>query len=180
MVVGGFTQGSLDLGGNVFQLPNGAIPGEVLEPIIFRNTLPEGIDGVGPQYPNREIREPISRMIQALGNTPNPDNFIATTRDINTMKGRLFGFKSPRDSEEFDSLATDAATGQDDNAAAEIFTILNTVRTQTSYEYIRTLGLANIYTGCQNFRVSPGHRRRSTSSPYRVGYRGGVGSHRKY
>jgi hypothetical protein len=78
------------------RLPTGAIDSEILRRVLFTNLLPAGVGGrVGPNDTNNEIREPMTRIIHAAGNTRNQDNFIPTKDQINDMKGRIMRFRAP-------------------------------------------------------------------------------------
>ena len=113
--------------GQTMQLPRGAIGSSILQRVLFSDSLPAGIGGVGPNDANRDIREPITRIIQAAGNTRNPDNFIPTEAQINGMKGLIMGFDAPISESVFLSIVRDAATGLDAIAAQQIINTFNVV-----------------------------------------------------
>lgn len=109
------------------RLPHGAIDSSTLQRVLFSDSLPAGVGGVGRNDANRDIREPITRIIQAAGNTRNPDNFIPTEDQINGMKGQIMGFSAPVSERRFGTLVRDAATGLDPASAQELFTEFNVV-----------------------------------------------------
>lgn len=111
--------------GQTQRLPHGAIDSAILQRVLFTESLPAGVGGVGRNDANRDIREPITRIIQAAGNTRNPDNFIPTEDQINGMKGQIMGFNAPMAELRFSTTVRDAATGLDINSAQEIFTTFN-------------------------------------------------------
>lgn len=66
------------------QLPHGAVDSRILKRVLFTKSLPVGVSGVGQNDANRDMREPIIRIIQAIGNTWNPDNFIPRRAELTT------------------------------------------------------------------------------------------------
>lgn len=115
--------------GETQRLPAGPISTEIILRVLFRDSLPAGLPGVGNNDANREIREPVTRIIQAGGNTRNPDNFIPTQDQINGMKGRIMGFSAPMEEREFLTTVRDAATGLDSTSTEQLLTTFNIVST---------------------------------------------------
>lgn len=113
--------------GIIARLPGGAVDSRILEQVLLTQSLPAGVGGVGQHDANRDMREPAERMIQAIGNTRNPNNFIALEAPVNNMKGRIQGFDPPMNEKKFELLVADAASGLDPASAERIFTIFNTV-----------------------------------------------------
>ncbi|KAL5387453.1 hypothetical protein PMIN04_011564 [Paraphaeosphaeria minitans] len=107
------------------RLPGGPISTEILLRVLFQDSLPAGLPGVGNNDANREILEPATRIIQAGGNTRNPDNFIPTQAQINAMKGRIMGFSAPMEEREFLTTVRDAATGLDSTSTDQLLTTFN-------------------------------------------------------
>lgn len=146
--------------GQTQRLPHGAIDSAILQRVLFTESLPAGVGGVGRNDANRDIREPITRIIQAAGNTRNPDNFIPTEDQINGMKGQIMGFNAPMAELRFSTTVRDAATGLDINSAQEIFT-------------------SDLTKAHRSFRISPTGRCRITPSTKRASCTAGVGPHRR-
>ncbi len=107
--------------GKTLTLNGGAISAAVIDRVFFTDSLPAGICPVGGND-KKEIREPISRIIQRNGNNLNPDEFIPVDEPVNGMKGRIFGFDNPMSQGRFNDLVEGAATGLDPSAADTIFT----------------------------------------------------------
>jgi hypothetical protein len=76
---------------------------------MFRDVLPASVGGIGDR--DIPITEPITRMIMHLGGERNSINFLATQRQINTMKGRIIGFNAPMSEDNFTNRLSTAATG---------------------------------------------------------------------
>lgn len=93
----------------------------------FTNSLPAGTGGVGSNIVNQDIREPTTRMIDHLGTSLNPDNFVPTERDINGLKGLIFDFQAPMAERSFLRTVRDAATGLAPASVQEIATLFDTV-----------------------------------------------------
>jgi hypothetical protein len=111
------------------RVPGGPRSTDCLLRVLFGNSLPPGLPGVGNNDITREVREPITRIIQAGGNTRNPDNFIPTQAPINNMKGRIMGFSSPMEETQFMLNVEEAATGLAPESTERLLTTFNVVRT---------------------------------------------------
>jgi hypothetical protein len=115
--------------GQYYNLPSSRRSTEDILHILFTESLPAGLSGVGNNDRNTEMREPISRIIQAFGNTRNPDNFVQTQGQINGMKGQIMGFSSPMSDTTFLTTLEDAATGLDSASTETLLTTFRFVRT---------------------------------------------------
>jgi hypothetical protein len=114
--------------GQYYNLPGGRRSTADILRILFTESLPAGLPGVG-NNDDREMREPISRIIQAFGNTLNPDNFVPTQAQINGMKGLIMGFDSPMSDTRFLTTLTDAANGLNSTSTETLLTTFRVVRT---------------------------------------------------
>jgi len=112
--------------------PNGtatgllAIDSQIIYDILFKNSLPAGLPPVSSHAGAPDLRQPVQRLSEATGSTTNPDVFIATERDINAMKGRLWDGSRPMAPIRFEGLALNAARG-DRSAQQDIATQFDTV-----------------------------------------------------
>lgn len=92
------------------------------------NALPAGLRRISPTSP--DIRRPVDRVFEALGSNTNRYNMMLVARDINSVKGAIFGRKQPMGTDKWNTMVKDLKTTGNQVSLNRLLSIIRTVRSE--------------------------------------------------